>query len=48
MDNANHSINIYDIGFDDGRTTDEIVTELGYNPEECSIMWCSQLKINFL
>lgn len=47
MDFSDSSVNVYSINDSDDRTPEDIVTELGHNPDNCSLMWCSDdIRIN--
>lgn len=47
MDFSDSSISVYSVNDSDDRTPEDILTELGHNMDDCSIMWCeSDIRIN--
>lgn len=48
MDYANSSIDIYEVNsFVDNDKAEQLMSEWGYNIDECSFMLCDNLSINF-
>lgn len=46
MDYSDSSVNIYNINNSDNRDTESILSDLGHNIDDCSVMWCESVKVN--
>lgn len=47
LDYSDSSINVYNMDGQNVTNTEIMATDLGYNVDDCSIMWCEDnLKIN--